>query len=214
MLSDSEVVARVVSGDHPLFELIMRRYNRRLYRLSYGILGDELLAQDAVQEAYVNAFLHLEQFRGPDGFGAWLMRIASRSALRAARKEVGLRVVLAEVDSAPSLTGETREPEQAKITEEIVGLLEQAVESLPRDFRVVMMLRVFEGMSTEETADLLNINPATVKTRLHRAKQLIRTRFKYRLDEVLPHAYPFAGARCDAIVQKVFDRIKQLINRH
>ena len=211
-LSDSEVVARVLAGDHPLYELIMRRYNRRLFRLAYGILGDDLLAQDAVQDAYVSAFLHLDQFRGPDGFAAWLMRITSRAAFRIARKESGLRAVNAQIDGNDLLAEEAVEPERARISDEIVNLLERAVESLPRDFRMVMMLREFEGMSTEETARVLNLNPATVKTRLHRAKTMLRSRFKYRLDEVLPHAYPFAGARCNAIVQKVFLRLRRLKN--
>ncbi|MCG8486449.1 MAG: RNA polymerase sigma factor [Chromatiales bacterium] len=214
MLSDSDVVARVLGGDHPLFELIMRRYNRRLFRLAYGILGNELLAQDAVQDAYVSAFLHLDQFRGPDGFATWLMRITTRAALRIARKEAGLHAVTARMEASNLGTGEAVEPERASISDEITSLLEHAVESLPRDFRLVMMLREFEGMSTEETARVLNLNPTTVKTRLHRAKTMLRSRFKYRLDEVLPHAYPFAGARCNSIVQKVFLRLRRLQNPH
>lgn len=115
MLSDSEVVARVLGGDHPLFELIMRRYNRRLFRLAYGILGDDLLAQDAVQDTYVSAFLHLNQFRGPDGFAAWLMRITTRAAFRIARKESGLRAVSVQFDTANLPAEETVEPERARI---------------------------------------------------------------------------------------------------
>ena len=190
----------------------MRRYNRRLFRLAYGILGDDLLAQDAVQEAYVRAFLHLEQFRGPEGFAAWLMRITTRTAFGIARKESGLRAVTAQLSESDQLLVEAPEPERASISDEIISLLERAVESLPRDFRVVMLLREFEGMSTEETARVLMLKPATVKTRLHRAKAILRSRFKYRLDEVLPHAYPFAGARCNAIVQKVFLRLERLNN--
>ncbi|MCU7828840.1 MAG: RNA polymerase sigma factor [Candidatus Thiodiazotropha sp. (ex Myrtea sp. 'scaly one' KF741663)] len=212
-LSDGEVVMRILDGDHALYELIMRRYNRRLFRLAYGILSNHLLAQDAVQEAYVNVFLHLNQFRGPDGFGAWLMKITSRAAIRLARKESGLHTVNVQIDNVDLVAEKAAEPEHATINDEIVRLLEEAVDSLPRDFRVVLMLREFEGMNTDETARVLNLNPSTVKTRLHRAKGILRARFKYRLDEISPYAYPFAGTRCDAIVQKVFIRLKHLNNQ-
>ncbi|MCU7945195.1 MAG: sigma-70 family RNA polymerase sigma factor, partial [Candidatus Thiodiazotropha sp. (ex Cardiolucina cf. quadrata)] len=187
-LSDREVITRILAGDHPLYELIMRRYNRRLFRLAYAILGDDSLAQDAVQETYVSAFQHLNQFRGPNGFGAWLTCIASRIAFRIARKESGLHTV-------SLIDNESIGPEQVSINDEMVRMLEKAVDSLPRDYRTVLMLREFEGLSTDETAKALDLNPATVKTRLHRAKGILRTRYKHRLDEVRSLAYPFAGTR-------------------
>ncbi len=208
-LSDNEVIARVLAGDHPLYELLMRRYNRRLFRLCRGILSDDLLAQDAVQEAYVAAFEHLNQFQGPDGFGAWLMRITSRKALRMARKESFLHLVGVSLEGERIPAEHTDEPEHAAIDSETANLLEQAIDRLPRDFRVVLILRLIEGMSTLETAEALELNPATVKTRLHRAKSLLRAHFKHRLDELRPLAYPFAGVRCDAIVQEVFRTLGQ-----
>lgn len=211
-LSDSEVITRIIAGDHPLYELIMRRYNRRLFRLAYGILNDDSLAQDAVQETYVSAFQHLNQFRGPNGFGAWLTRIASRIAFRIARKESGLHTVSLPTDSISLIDKESIGPEQVSINDEMVRMLEKAVDSLPRDYRIVLMLREFEGLSTDETAKALDLNPATVKTRLHRAKGILRTRYKHRLDEVRSLAYPFAGTRCDAIVYRVFLILKQSIN--
>ncbi|MBW9265356.1 MAG: RNA polymerase sigma factor [Candidatus Thiodiazotropha sp. (ex. Lucinisca nassula)] len=211
-LSDNDVIARILDGDHPLYELIMRRYNRRLFRLAYGILTDDSLAQDAVQEAYVSAFQHLHQFHGPDGFATWLIRIASRIAFRIARKESGLHAVSLPIDAVSLTADETIEPEMTAMNDEMVRMLEKAVDSLPRDFRLVLMLREFEGLSTDETAKALDLNPATVKTRLHRAKSILRSRYKYRLEEISALAYPFAGARCDAIVYRVFLLLKQSIN--
>ncbi|MEW8028427.1 MAG: RNA polymerase sigma factor [Candidatus Thiodiazotropha sp.] len=211
-LSESEIIARILDGDHPLYELIMRRYNRRLFRLAYGILTDDSLAQDALQEAYVSAFQHLHQFRGPDGFATWLMRIVSRIAFRIARKESGLHAVSLPIDTVSLTADETIEPEVTAMNGEMVRILEKAVDSLPRDFRLVLMLREFEGLSTDETAKALDLNPATVKTRLHRAKLILRSRYKYRMEETSALAYPFAGTRCDAIVYRVFLLLKQSIN--
>ena len=207
-LTDAEVVARVVDGDLPLFELIMRRYNRRLFRYTRSILNDDLLAQDAVQETYLNAFRNLRQFRGPDGFASWLMRIASRIAIRIGQRETGISLANSDIDPDELLAQESKQPERLAINSEIVGQVEDAIDNLPRDFRVVFMLREMEGMSIDETANTLGINPGTVKTRLHRARQILRTRFNYRLEELRELAFAFAGARCDYIVKQVFSRLK------
>ncbi|MEL0583795.1 MAG: sigma-70 family RNA polymerase sigma factor [Candidatus Thiodiazotropha sp. (ex. Lucinoma kazani)] len=164
-LSDREVITRILAGDHPLYELIMRRYNRRLFRLAYAILGDDSLAQDAVQETYVSAFQHLNQFRGPNGFGAWLTCIASRIGFRIARKESGLHTVSLPTDSVSLIDNESIGPEQVSINDEMVRMLEKAVDSLPRDYRTVLMLREFEGLRTDETAKALDLNPSTVKNK-------------------------------------------------
>lgn len=206
-LTDSEIVNRIRSGDLPLFELIMRRYNRRMFRYSRSILNDDSLAQDAMQEAYLNAFRYLDQFRGPDGFGAWLMRIASRSAIRISRKESRMRLVNSPLDPDQLPADETGGPENTTLIAEMVSHAERAIDRLPRDFRVVFMLRELEGMNVEETATVLGINPATVKTRLHRAKSLLRDRIKLSTDRLRAQVYPFAGARCDAIVMQVFSRL-------
>ena len=203
-LSDSEVVARVLQGDHPLFELLMRRYNRRLFRYSRGVLNDDALAQDAVQEAYLNAFKYLHQFRGPHGFGAWLMRITANSAIRIGRKESGIKLVGSPVDPDELSADGSAEPETLTIQAEAVRSLENAVDRLPRDYRVIFILRELEGMSIEETSRTLGVKPATVKSRLHRAKSILRKRFKYRLDEFRSLAYAFDGVRCDSIVQQVY----------
>jgi len=207
-LTDAEVVIRVVNGDLPLFELLMRRYNRRLFRYTRSILNHDLLAQDAVQETYLSAFRSLHQFRGPDGFAGWLMRIASRIAIRIGKREASISLVKSDIDPDELLAQESNQPERLAINSEIVGQIEDAIDSLPRDFRVVFMLREMEGMNIEETAKTLGINPATVKTRLHRARQILRTRFNYRIEELRELAYAFAGTRCDYIVKQVFSRLK------
>jgi len=206
-LTDAEVVARVVDGDLALFELLMRRYNRRLFRYTRSILNEDMLAQDAVQETYLNAFKHLEQFRGPQGFSGWIMRIASRTAIRIGKREAGMRLVGASMDPDDLMEKEFLQPESLTINTEIVHRVEEAIDSLPRDFRVVFILREMEDMSVEETAGILGVNPATVKTRLHRARHILRTRFSYRLEDLRSLVFAFAGDRCDAIVKQVFLKI-------
>lgn len=209
-LSDGEVVDRVINGDLPLFELLMRRYNRRLFRYARCILNDDMLAQDAVQEAYINAFRHLHQFRGPGGFASWLMRITSRSASRIGRREAGVRLLNAAVDPDDLTARYSEQPEPLAANAEIIGRIEKAIDHLPEGFRTVFMLRELEGMSIDETASILEIKPATVKTRLHRAKSLLRTRFGARLEELRPMLFDFAGVRCDRIVQQVFIKLKAI----
>lgn len=212
-LSDGEVVTRVLQGDQALFELLMRRYNRRLFRYSRGILNDDTLAQDAVQEAYLNAFKYLHQFRGPHGFGAWLMRITTNSAIRIGRKESGIRLVGSSIDPDLLRTDSSAEPETVTMRAEATRSLENAVDRLPRDYRVIFILRELEGMSIEETSSLLGIKAATVKTRLHRAKHILRQRFKYRLEEFRSMAYAFDGHRCDSIVTQVFRKLAIQIHK-
>lgn len=206
-LSDGEVVNRIRAGGLPLFELIMRRYNRRLFRYLRAILNDDCLAQDALQEAYLNAFRYLDQFRGPDGLGAWLMRIASRSAIKIGRKEARMRLVdtIQDPDQLPA--DETYGPETTAIHAEMISKAERAIDRLPQDFRVVFMLRELEGMNIGETAAVLGIKPATVKTRLHRAKNLLRSRIDLSAEKLGAQVYNFAGERCDAIVEHVFSRL-------
>lgn len=203
-LTDGEVVTRILAGDHPLFELIMRRYNRRLFRCTRGILNDDGLAQDAMQEAYLNAFRHLQQFRGPDGFGAWLLRITTRAAIRIGRRESTMKLVNPELDPDQLQADDNTGPERVTIDGEFVHRVESAIDRLPRDFRVVFMLRELEGMSIEQTAAILGINPATVKTRLHRAKSMLRERVDPGQDQLPSGLYAFAGRRCDAMVAAVF----------
>ena len=215
-ITDAQVVSRVLSGDHPLFELLMRRYNRRLFRVARAILMQDQLAEDAVQEAYISAFQNLHQFRGPHGFGAWLTRITARAALRIARRESPLRLVedLDRVDTGGELVDTGAQtgvnPEITSMRRESVNQLEHAIDALPRDFRLVFILRELEEMSVEETARCLAIQPGTVKSRLHRARQILRKSFPGSREDLQLDVFRFAGRQCDRIVANVF---RSLIKR-
>jgi RNA polymerase sigma-70 factor (ECF subfamily) len=198
------------------FRLIMQRYNRRLYRVARGILGDDAEAEDVVQEVYVRAFTHLKDFRGEARLLTWLTRIAINEALcrlRHRRPSVDLKHI-----DAIDEQGEARvivlpfarqdaNPEAAAARAEIRHLLEQALDQLPEPFRVVFILRDMEEMSIEETALQLGLRPETVKTRLHRARRLLRQSLDKTLSNALLDAFPFAGARCARITQAVLDRL-------
>lgn len=217
-LTNAEIIDRIRDGETPLFELIMRRHNRLLFRLARGILHDDDEARDVVQEAYVSAYIHLDQFRGPDGFPTWISRITINEALTRVRKSSRLRPL--DMDSensneniiALNLEGHETEkgPEYAAMTRETLNLVEAAIEKLPRDFRVVFILRGIEQLSVAETADHLGINPITVKTRFHRARKLVRADLNRNFESLISEAFPFAGQRCDQVVENVFKRLAEL----
>ena len=217
-LSDAEVVARVQAGEHALFELIMRRYNRRVFRIARSILRDDAEAEDAVQEAYVSACFKLNQFRGPEGFATWICHIATNAALmrRRSRARVGLTLVdapgerpgdeaaMAELRSPPET------PEAALHEYQLRCLLEQAIDGLPETYRSAFVMREVERMSVADTARCLGIEEATVKTRVHRARRLLQRDLTAELSAALTGAYEFAGARCDRIVTSVVQRLNEL----
>ena len=203
-LTDEDVVARVRAGDRALFEIVMRRYNQRLYRVARAILGDSHEAEDVMQDAYVRAFAHLDQFAGRSSFATWLTRIAVHEALARLRRR--RRFVDVE-DTMPSLVSPGRDPEQQAADRELGAAVEAAVESLPEAFRVVFILRELEGLDGAETAACLGIPEETVKTRLHRARSRLREALLARAAEVLPRTFAFGDARCDRLVAAVLARI-------
>jgi RNA polymerase sigma-70 factor, ECF subfamily len=207
-IADAAVVARVLTGDSALFELLMRRYNRLLFRLARGIVRDDDEARDVVQAAYVRAYYHLDQFRGPAGFKAWLSRIAVNEALGRARREAaGVMAAEQQVLALPDLA--TIEPERAASSRDLLRILQAAIDRLPEEFRQVFMLRGVEQLSIAETAELLEIKPATVKTRFHRARRLLQESLNRKLDDVVRDTFPLGGERCDAIVGAVLARIRR-----
>lgn len=215
--SDAELVRRVRCGDAAAHELVMRRYNRRLFRAARAIVTDDSEAEDVVQEAYVRAFLKIDQFAGPDGLGAWLTRIAVNEALGRLRRAA--RVVFLEdhlnQDGTDKDRAATRDnmvssrpgPEHLAASDELGRLLEHAIDQLPDDFRAVFMLRAVEGLSVAETAESLGIRPETVKTRFHRARTQLKKALADRVSDQLPSAFQFDGARCDRLVAGVMARI-------
>jgi RNA polymerase sigma-70 factor (ECF subfamily) len=205
-LADEEIVERVLGGETALFELLMRRYNQRLYRITRAIVGDEAEAEDVTQDAYVRAFEHLDQFAGRARFATWLTRIAVHEAYARLRRR-GRQVDIE--DSMPTLASRTAGPEQRAADQELGRAIESAVDAPPEVYRSVFMLRDVEGLSTAETAACLEINAETVKTRLHRARALLRNHISARVGAAVQDTFAFAGARCDRTVAAVMARIRR-----
>ncbi len=208
-LTDEEVVARVLSGDKPLFELIMRRYNQRLYRVARAILRDDSEAEDVMQDAYVRAYCNLAQFAGRARFSTWLTRIAVHEALARARRgqrQEGLDPLL---DSAVIRSG-WPDPEQNAGNNEMKSLLEESILALPVTYRSVLIMRDIEELDTLETAECLGLSEQNVKVRLHRARALLRKELFARTGDARSEVLQFQAPRCDRVVAAVFDRIAAL----
>jgi RNA polymerase sigma-70 factor (ECF subfamily) len=215
-LSDAALVERARLRDPLAFRVIMERNNQRLYRIARAILKDEAEAEDVVQECYLRAFEGLSQFRQESLLSTWLTRITINEALgrkRKRRETVGVQAMeAAQQDSAliirfPNMNAET-DPECSAAQREIRQLLERAIDALPEPFRVVFVMRDVEELSIEETATLLAIRPETVKTRLHRARRLLRQSLDTEMATTLKGSFPFAGARCARITEAVLSRMK------
>jgi RNA polymerase sigma-70 factor (ECF subfamily) len=215
-LDDGALVERARQRDGAAVRLIMQRHNRRLYRVARSVLHDDAEAEDVVQETYVRAFTHLDGYRGEAQLSTWLTRIALNEAfgrLRRRRITVGLKDIDAINDQGearviylPSARRDS-DPEAAAARGEVRRLLERAVDQLPDHFRVVFMLRDIEEMSVEETASHLGLRPETVKTRLHRARRLLREALNKTLASALTDVFPCAGARCARIADAVLERL-------
>jgi RNA polymerase sigma-70 factor (ECF subfamily) len=210
-LTDEEIVERILNGETALFELLMRRYNQRLYRITRAIVRDAAEAEDVTQDAYVRAFEHLDQFAGRARFSTWLTRIAVHEASARARRR-GRQTDIEE--NMPTLVSTAAGPEQRAADRELGQAIEEAVDALPEVYGAAFMLREVEGLSTAETAACLDINAETVKTRLHRARALLRNHITARIGVAARETFQFAGARCDRTVAAVMARITSLRARH
>lgn len=215
-VDDRELVDMARSGGESAFREIMRRYNRRLYRSVRAVTRDPSEAEDALQEAYLKAFAHLGTFRGDASLPTWLTRIALNEALGRVRRRKTTEA-LSEIDPAQGadvLTFPTnahvQDPEAAASRAQIRRVLEQAVEELPDAFRLVFVLRAIEEMSIEETAAHLDLRPETVKTRLHRARRLLRKSLDDKFASALSDVFPFEGARCARLADGVMARMSAL----
>lgn len=209
---DLRAVERIRQGDLAALEGIMRRYNQRLFRIARGILGRDDLAEDAVQEAYISAYYGLDGYVPGGSFAGWLARIAVNEALMMRRKQIrhDARQLDREIDAiaAPADgAGRETDPVGAATDRDLARRLEQAIDRLPDDFRAVFVMRAVEEMSISETAAALAIKPATVKTRFHRARRLMRQSLDHELDAASARAFEFAGRRCDRIVAATLRRL-------
>lgn len=212
-LKDEEVVARVLAGETPLFEVLMRRYNQRLYRMSRMILRDDAEAEDVMQDAYVRAYEHLDQFAGKAAFSTWLTRIAIHEALARKRRRGRhdeLDAMPMSGESMPMMKSSAPSPETSTATAQSRELLEQAIESLPENYRSVVVMREVEEMSVAETAASLGVTEAVVKTRLHRAHAMLRKELYSRAKGRATDLYQFHAVRCDRVVKAVFERIQAI----
>ena len=212
--SDAELVARARARDEAAIRAIMQANNRRLYRIARGILRNDGEAEDVVQETYVRAFTHLQDFRGDSSLATWLARIAMNEALgrlRRARPSVDFStlppgVLEAQIIQFP-LSSASEDPERSMAQREIQGIVEHAIDELPDGFRLVFITRVIEGMNVEETAEILGLKPETVKTRLHRARAMLRENVEKKIGPVVMEAFPFAGKRCERLTDAVLKRL-------
>jgi RNA polymerase sigma-70 factor (ECF subfamily) len=206
-ISDEQLVVRVRAGERALYEVLMRRCNERLYRAVRSILRDEHDVEDVLQDAYLSAYRHLGEFAGRARFSTWMIRIAINHALdrrrRSARsipfdpaREDGFARRIAAAD-----------PEQLSGVREVARRLENEIDALPEPFRTVYMLREVEGLDTADVATSLGISANTVKTRLHRARLLLRVRMQREVAAYAPGAFRFGAERCDRTVAAVLGRI-------
>ena len=217
-LSDSELAQRVAAGDELAFEVLMRRYNRTLYRTARAILKDDAEAEDALQIAYLNAYRSIGGFRAESKLSTWLTRIVVNEALMRVRKSsrdsavIPLETITDEEGNILSDDGSSasvERPDTAAMRGEIRTLIERKIDALPDVFRTVFVLRALEELSVEETAACLGIPEATVRTRFFRARSLLRESLAREVDYAIDGAFAFAGSRCDRIVSGVLDRLRR-----
>lgn len=215
-LGDAELVAYARHGDREAFRQIMRRGNQRLFRVARGVLNDDAEAEDAVQEAWTLAFAKLDTFRGEASLLTWMTRIVLNECygrLRRQKPTVGIEQVEAAQQHGdgrilmfPTRYG-SEDPVADASRAQMRALIERAIDALPEPFRVVFVMRDVEECSIEETASALDIRAETVKTRLHRARRLLRSALHDNLANALNDAFPFLGPRCDRMTETVLARL-------
>jgi RNA polymerase sigma-70 factor (ECF subfamily) len=206
--TDEDVIRQVLDGNTAMFELLMRRYNERVYRAARSIVRDEHEAEDVMQQAFVSAFTHLRQFNGSARFSTWLTRIAINESLARVRRQ-GRYEPFDELSNVNPFMPRNlpEDPERQAFTAELRSLLESAVDALPDGLRVVFVLREVEGLSTSEAAACLDVSEDVVKTRLLRGRAALRRLLLERTGATAPEAFRFERPRCDRIVAEVLARI-------
>jgi RNA polymerase sigma-70 factor (ECF subfamily) len=216
--NDSDDAALVESArrrEELAFRLIMKRHNQRLYRVARGVLGDDAESEDVVQQTYLVAFQHLSDFRGEASLSTWLTRIALNEALRRLRRRRPIldaksieAIYNSDDDFATSLGSRALDPEATTAVVDVRHAIESAIDALPEPFRIVFVMRDIEEVSIEETALRLKLRPQTVKTRLHRARKLLREALHEADVSSLTGTFPFGGDRCERLTLSVLDRLE------
>jgi len=208
--TDEEVVGRVLAGDTALYEILVRRHNQRLYRVALSIVRNGAEAEDVMQDAYVRAFAHLDQFEGRARFGAWLTRIAVNEALARLRMQHRTQSLTEGGGEGEGIMPADRHrigPEEQASNAELGRILEETLLSLPEQYRAVVMLRDVEEMTTAETAEALGLTEENVKVRLHRGRAILRESICDRVGTTAKEAFPFMGTRCDRVTAIVMRRV-------
>ena len=203
--ADAALVSGIRSGETALFGDLVRRHNRRLFRIARAILRDDSEAEDVLQEAYVRAFEHLGRLEDLSAVATWLSRIVvneAKARLRRQRAARALACAQTEVRRMP-----VHDPEQLALARQLQGVLASAIDALPVGCRTVFVLREIEGLDTKEVGAALGIREEAVKTRLHRARAALRRGLFARIGEAALPIFRFEGERCDRLVAKVMRRI-------
>jgi RNA polymerase sigma-70 factor (ECF subfamily) len=211
-VNERELIRRAKARDEAAVRAIVKANNRRLFRIARGILRNDAEAEDVVQETYVRALTHLEGFRGDSSLSTWLSRIAMNDAMGRLRDKrpsldwdsISENRLEAEIIPFPAASSD---PEKSMAQRQIQEVVEHAIDQLPEAFRLVFIARVMEEMTVEETAELLSLKPETVKTRLHRARALLRQNVEKEIGPVILEAFPFAGRRCERLTEAVLSRL-------
>jgi RNA polymerase sigma-70 factor (ECF subfamily) len=209
--NETDLIARAIQNDAAAVRALMRQCNRRLYRIARSVMRDDSEAEDVLQAAYGLAFTSLRGFRGESDICTWLGRIVLNEALgRLRRQDTVDHVSMQDQQGAKSLSLVDKQPDPERIVaqREIQRLLEKAIDHLPHEFRMVLVMRTIEGMSVEETAKLLGIRSETVKTRLHRARAILRARLDEDIMPLLSDTFPFDGERCLRLTARALNRLK------
>lgn len=206
--SDDEVIRRVLDGETAAYELLIRRYNQRVYRIIRSILRDDSESEDVMQEAYVRAFQHLSEFEHRSSFSTWLGRIAVHEALARAGRAKRYEALESTTDSDGMIVQDTKmSPEQQAALSEARNLLERALLSLPTQYRVAIILRDVEEMTTAEAAETLDLTEEALKVRLHRARGMLRKELYSLSGAASVTAFQFHASRCDRVSQRVMETI-------
>ncbi len=211
--ADEEIVSRILQGDIHLFEIIMRRYNTRLYRVAFSVLRDEVEAEDVMEDAYVRAYQHLNQFAGRAKFSTWLTRICLNEALMRKRRKArhpALELDNEENGLLESLASTLPDPEESSSQEELKTFLEKLILALPDNYRTVVTMCDIQEMELAEVAECLGITESNVKIRLYRARAALRRKFPRTLENDAPPPFLFPAEQCARLISSVLRRLRNL----
>jgi RNA polymerase sigma factor (sigma-70 family) len=199
ILSDEQIVEKILTGEKQLYEKLMRKYDQRLYRIGMSIINDEAETKDIMQNTYLNAYLQLPSLKNRSNFGTWITKILVNESLLRKKRKLKQQQTLNK-----QLNDEMENPLKSLLNKELKALLEKSIFELPEKYRLVFVIREIEEMSTHETMNVLNLSESNVKIRLSRAKEMLREKLAgKKLKEVFKLRLPL----CDRIVNYVMNKI-------